>query len=182
MTRTLVRLALAVALALGLGLAFGLGFDESGFDFSDSGIATAYISLSNVGGGLVVHFTDAAVAGAVATIDVDNEVLGFDPNDHADAMLASKVQASLGNADAFSRVSLRHCDCDFAQMSFTHEEQALPQVEAAYAERLVALGYELTALDGTTNIHAYQAVRGPEFVRLVFARKGAGTVVTLGSR
>lgn len=181
MKRVLVRVCVAAALVLGLGFAFALGFDESGFDFSDSGIATAYLTLSRVGGGLVVHFDDATSAGVVGTIDVDNQVAGFDTSDPADFQQVSKVRTTMGYADVFAGVTLQHCACDFTQMTFLHDGQALSIVEAAYTDRLQALGYTLTRSDVSSNIHTYEAVQGDETVRLVFARQGTDTQVTLKS-
>lgn len=182
MTRTLPRIVLAVAAMVGLGMALALGFEETGVDFQNPDITTVYVSLDTTPAGLSVQLASAQPEEYVGTVDVADKL-----NDYAAAdsgiFTSGDIVKLLGNhcwvTKAFPGLfETAHTSTWFRMIRIKHDG-ALPAVQQAYMQRFSELGYTLSEHPVTSNIEVVMASRGDETIRVVFARNGANTYVTL---
>jgi hypothetical protein len=71
-----------------------LDFEDEKFDFSDSGLETAYVTLAkNAESGLEIDFSSEEIEGAIATVDVEDQVQGYDTSDKHRSVLGRKLTA-----------------------------------------------------------------------------------------
>ncbi len=172
--RSLTRVLLAVGTIMLLSATLALGFNESGIDYTDAGITTAYVSLSTTGHGLTVAIAPAKETGYVGTMDVENLMPDIDSGD-VPAYYGSRPWAPKAFAAV---VELRNASSAVNELRVRHN-QAASDVMTAYTTELTALGYTLAEDSMTSNITVFTATKGDEMVRLVFVRRGTDTLVTL---
>jgi hypothetical protein len=172
--RSLTRVLLAVGTITMLSATLALGFNESGIDYLDPGIETAYVSLSTTGHGLTVSIAAVKETGYVGTMDVENLMPDIDDADVPD-YYGSRPWAP----KAFAAVmELKRASTDVRELRVRHDQLA-PEVMTAYTTELTALGYTVAEDSMTSNITVFTATKGDEMVRLVFVRRGTDTLVTL---
>ena len=176
--RSWSRILLAVGLMMAVGVTLALGFDESGIDFANEDLTTAYVALGHTGEGLTVLLSDTKGAGYVGTMDVEDKINDFDNDDFA----SGDIVKYLGNPPWAPRaypglVELKHAST-FYSMVHVRQNQPVATVAEAYLTELGKLGYTVSEHPLTTNITAYTLTRGDETVRLVLARRGGDTLVT----
>jgi len=157
-----------------LSASLALGFNESGIDHTDAGIATAYVSLSTTAYGLTVSIASAKETGHVGTMDVENLMPDIDDGD-VPAYYGSRPWSHKAFA---SVVELSNASTSVHGLRVRHN-QAAPDVMMAYSTELTALGYTVAEHSMTSNITVFTAIKGDETVRLVFVRKGGDTLVAL---
>lgn len=172
--RSLTRVLLAVGTMMVLGVTLALGFNESGIDYLDPGIETAYVSLSTAQHGLTVSIAAIKDTGYVGTMDVENLMPDIDDED-VPAYYGSRPWAPKAFAAVFE---LSNASNSVREVRLRHDQLA-PEVIAAYTNELTSLGYTLAEDSMTANITVFTATKGDEMVRLVFVRRGTDTLVTL---
>ena len=179
MMRTLLRILLAVGTVMALGLAMALSFDESGIDFQNEDVETAYIMLDRTADGLTVFMSEVQGTGFVATMDVEDELTDYDEDDF-DSGDINRYLGSRPWADkAFpSVVELQHASTWYRTIRLVHD-QDVDTVTAAYLGRLAELGYAVSEQPITSNIAVYTVTQGDETIRMVVLRTGTNTAVTL---
>lgn len=175
--RSLIRYLLAIGVVMTLGMTLALGFDESGIDFEDEDVSTAYVMLDRGAEGLTVVLSAAKATGFVATMDVEDELADYDVDDFDSA---TEISSRPWAPRAFPTVlEVKNSSTVFHTIRMIHDE-SMTTVMAAYLDRLAALGYEVTAEPVTSNIEAYTVTQGDETLRMVITRKGGSTTaVTL---
>lgn len=172
--RSLTSILLAVGAIMALSVTLALGFDESGIDYTDAGIGTAYVSLTTTDQGLTVSIAATKVPGYVGTMDVDN-LLPDVSNSDVPGLYGSRPWAPKAFAAV---VQLSNASTTVRELRVRHN-QTTPEVTMAYTTELAALGYAVVEHPMTSNIAVYTATRGDETVRLVIVRRGNDTLVTL---
>lgn len=172
--RSLTRVLLAVGTIMVLSATLALGFNESGIDYTDAGIATAYVSLSTTDQGLTVSLNAGKETGYVGTMDVDSLMPDIDSGD-VPAYYGSRPWAPKAFA---SVLSMANASSMVRELSLRHNQMA-PEVTTAYMMELTSLGYAVAENSMTSNIAVLTATKGDETVRLVIVRRGTDTLVTL---
>jgi len=176
--RSLARYLLAIGVVMTLGVTLALGFNESGIDFEEEDYSTAYVMLDRGAEGLTVVLSADKAEGFVATMDVEDELTDYDIDDF-DNTTAGVATNWPWAPRAFPAVfSSQNSGAVFHTIRMVHDE-SMPTVTAAYLDRLAALGYDVSAETVTSNIEAYTITQGDETIRMVVARKGTTTAVTL---
>jgi len=175
--KALLRILALATLATIVSVAMAIGFDESGFDFSDDGLDTAYVALTtNADTGLTILVSSAELPGFIATVDVGDQIPGFDTDEF------SEVSYYRGRTDWSARlmddVSLVQANRQVRQVSLTFADQPLDTIEGTLMARLTQLGYTVVDTGGTANIHIFVLNSGDENVRMVLYRTGPTTRLT----
>lgn len=177
--RSLWRVVLAVAAVMALGAALALGFDESGIDFANEDLTTAYVALDRTSEGLTVFLADAKGPGYVGTMDVEDMINDFDNDDFDTGKIYQYLGARPWSPTTFpTLVEVSHASSWYRWIRVQHD-QGTATVTAAYLARLAELGYSIQEQSLTSNITAYTLTQGDESVRMVIARRGPDTLVTL---
>lgn len=177
--RTLLRIVLAAGTMMALAMTLALGFDESGIDYTNEDVETAYVMLDRTAEGLTVFLSADKATGFVATMDVEDNITDFDEDDFASGEIAKYLGSRPWAPRAFpGLVELMHASSWYRTVRLVHN-QSFSTVTAAYTGRLAELGYTLTEEPITSNITVYTATQGDETIRTVIVRKGADTTVTL---
>lgn len=159
-----------------------LEFEDSGFDYSDGGLDTAYISLAkNDEGGLEIDFSSAETEGVVATVDVEDQVQGYDTSDSTEAFWQeSSLRSNDLAANTLEGVDLDYRGNEFERVTLVHADQTYTDVKDAYMTALEGLGFTLTpeeqALDVSVDIYTLESAG--ETLRVLFVNQGADTQVT----
>jgi hypothetical protein len=177
--RKIIIVVAALVVGSSLAWAAPLNFDDAEFDYSDSGIDTAYVSLAkNDTGGLDISFTSEEPEAAVATVNVEDQVRGYDEDgDNA----YSEEQFYVVNPDAattFEDVELQYVGLEFERVILLHEEQNFEAVKEAYFSQLEQLGFTLTPEREEANLEVYTMESGGETVRLFLTNQGNDTQVS----
>jgi hypothetical protein len=171
---------LAIGLvSLSLAWAKPLNFEDKNFDYSDDGLETAYVSLAkNAEGGLQIDFTSEEIPTAVATVDVEDQVTGYDTEgDNA----YWDEQVYVINPDAattFEGVDLEYRGLSFQRVTLVHESQNFEEVKAAYMAQLEQLGFTLTSEPQDANVEVYTMESGEDTIRMILNNQGNDTQVT----
>ena len=177
--RTLSRILLAVGVVMALGVTLALGFDESGIDFANEDLATAYVALDQTGEGLTVFLSAAKGPGYVGTMDVEDMINDFDNDDFASGDIVQYLGQRPWSPKTFpGLVEVKHASSLYSMVRLRHN-QATPVVTEAYLARLGELGYAVSEQSLTPNISVYTLTMGEDTVRMVVVRRGADTLVTL---
>lgn len=179
MTRTLLRILLAAGIMMALGVTLALGFDESGIDFENEDVETAYVMLGQTNEGLTVYLSAEKGAGYVATMDVEDNIADYDEDDFASGDIAKYLGSRPWSPKAFpGLVVLKHASSWYRTITVVHN-QGMDAVTQGYLGQLAQLGYSVTEEPITSNIAAYAVSLGDENLRMVIVRRGGDTVVTL---
>ena len=177
--RSLSRILLAVATMMVLGFTLALGFDESGIDFANEDLTTAYVSLGVTGEGLTLFLADTKGAGYVGTMDVEDLINDFDNDDFDSGKIYQYLGARPWAPTTYpGLVQVAHASTWYRWIRVQHD-QPTPTVTQAYLARLGELGYTVQEQPLTNNITAYTLTQGEENVRMVVVRQGTNTLVTL---
>jgi hypothetical protein len=174
-----MSLVVAGLITLGSAQAKSLEFSDDQFDYSDSGLETAYIMLANDGGTLELSLSSQASDNAVATIDVTDEVAGYD-TDNNDALfwIESNYRVQKDAAAMFSDIDLDFRANHFERVTLTHKDQLYATVKESYLSKLEALGYTCEMMESKSNADIYRLQSGDETLRLIFIHQGNDTQVT----
>ncbi|MEJ2357889.1 MAG: hypothetical protein P8Y13_07405 [Deinococcales bacterium] len=179
MMRTLSRILLAVGVMMALGVTLALGFDESRIDFQNEDLETAYVALDQTGEGLTVVLSATKVAGYVGTMDVEDNINDFDEDDFDTGDIVKYLGQRPWSPKTFPDVvEVKHASTFYTMVRLRHDQMATT-VTDAYLARLADLGYAVSEQSLTTNITVYTLTMGEDTVRMVVARRGADTLVTL---
>lgn len=181
--RAVTRILLALVTMMALAMSLALGFDESGVDYSNQGMQTLYVGLDHSEQGLQVSLSEAQSIATVGTMDVKDKLTEYEDGDFSDGSIVKLLGNHCWAAKAFpDMVTLKHVSLNlsnnFTTIRFLHN-QPTPTVAAAYLARLADLGYTVTEEAITSNITVYMAAQGNETIRMVVARRGGDTLVTL---
>jgi hypothetical protein len=160
-----------------------LDFEDSKFDFSDSDLETAYVTLAKSDdGGLQIDFASEEVEGAVATIDVEDQVAGYDTDDTTFVFWQESAErADPLLANVFTGVDLDFAGNTFQRVTLVHEGQSVDQVQESYMTALQELGFALTPEEsqaGIASVDIYTLESAGETLRVLFVNQGADTQVT----
>ncbi len=182
--RALWRILLAAGVMMAFGATFALGFDESGVDFKNQDLTTAYVALDNAGEGLTVLVAGTKIDGYVGTMDVEDMINDFDHDDFTTGAIASKDIVKVWGEQPWSPVAFPGLvalkgTASFRTMVQVKHNQPVAAVTEAYLTRLADLGYTITEEPVTSNITAYTLANGQETLRMIVARSGGDTTVTL---
>ncbi|MGL4611481.1 MAG: hypothetical protein ACRCYY_17675 [Trueperaceae bacterium] len=155
-------------------------FNDAGFDYSDNGVDTAYVTLmKNEEGGLGIDFASSASDTTVATVNVEDEVSGYDTSDVTDAYWnASRFATSNASADTFSGVDLEESGLGFRLVTLVHEDQKFADVKAAYVAQLEALGFTITPESAVQTTEVFTIQSADETIRVIMSNQGDDTQVT----
>lgn len=183
MTRTLVKILLALATMMSLAACLALGFDESGVDYSNQDMETLYVGLAQTDQGLLVTLSETQSVATVGKVDVKDKLTAYDDEWFSNGDIVKYLGNHDWAAQAFpDLVTLKHLSLDplggVTDISFTLDQDT-PTVTAAYLHRLGALGYTVSEQPVTTNITVFVASHGDETIRMIIARRGSTTLVTL---
>ena len=177
--RSLWRILLAAATLMAFGTTLALGFDESGIDFANEDLATAYVGLNETGEGLTVFLSDTRTSSYVGTMDVEDLVNDFDNDAFDNGDIVKFLGARPWAPTVYpGLVQVAHASSWYRWIRVEHN-QAVATVTAAYMARLGQLGYTVEEQPLTSNITAYTLTKGEENVRMVVVRRGGNTLVTL---
>jgi hypothetical protein len=156
-----------------------LDFEDGNFDYSDDGLETAYVSLAkNDTGGLDIVFSSEETPEAVATVDVEDQVAGYDTADDSAFWEARTYVVNAENANTFDSVDLDYRGLGFQRVTLVHESQNFQIVREAYLSQLEQLGFALEPerLDSNTEVYTLQS--GEDTVRVIMNDRGSDTQVT----
>jgi hypothetical protein len=169
-------------LVASLAWAKPLEFEDEGFDFSDSGLETAYVTLAkNDDGGLEIDFGSEEVEGAVATVDVEDQVQGYDTSDSTEVFwIESSLRANALAANTLEGVDLDYRGNEFERVTLVHADQTYKEVQESYMAALEGLGFTLTPEEQAleSNVDIYTLESAGETLRVLFVNQGADTQVT----
>jgi hypothetical protein len=159
-----------------------LDFEDEQFDFSDSDLETAYVILAkNDEGGLKIDFSSAEVENAVATVDVEDQVQGYDTDDSTQVFWQeSTLRTNQLAANVFGGVDLDYRGNEFERVTLVHASQPFSEVRENYLTALEGLGFTLTPEEQEleTGVDIYTLESAGETLRVLFVNQGADTQVT----
>jgi hypothetical protein len=160
-----------------------LDFSDNDFDFSDSDLETAYVTLTkNDEGGLEIDFSSLEPETSVATVDVEDQVMGYDTDDSTEVFWQeSSASANPTTANVLEGVDLAYAGNEFQRVTLMHEGQNYDEVQANYMTALQELGFTLTpeVQDiSVANLDSYTLESAGEILRVLFVNQGADTQVT----
>jgi hypothetical protein len=159
-----------------------LDFEDESFDFSDGGLETAYVTLEkNAEGGLQIDFSSEEAETAVATVDVEDQVQGYDTSDSTEVFWEeSSLRANDLAANTLTDVDLDYRGNEFERVTLVHADQTYKEVQESYMAALEGLGFTLTPEEQTleSNTDIYTLESAGETLRVLFVNQGADTQVT----
>jgi hypothetical protein len=159
-----------------------LDFEDSRFDFSDGGLDTAYVSLvKSADGGLEIDFSSQEIEAAVATVNVEEQVQGYDTSNSTEAFWQ---EASFRNNDLAANildgVDLDYQGSEFKRVTLVHADQNFDEVQASYMSALEGLGFTPTLEEQTarSSVDIYTLESAGTTLRVLFVDQGNDTQVT----
>lgn len=168
-----------VLLTASLVWAKPLDFNDTEFDYSDDGVDTAYVSLAkNDTGGLEIDFSSQASENAIATVDVEDQVLGYDTDGEDAFWEESAYRTNEVVASRFSDVDLDFRGNTFQRVTFLHQDQTFEVVREEYMAKLEELGFALTEEESSASVDIYTLQIEDDTVRVIFVDQGSDTQVT----
>ncbi len=173
----------ASLLVAGFAWAKPLEFQDADFDYSDSDLETAYVTLAtNADGGLEIDFSSVEPDNAVATVDVEDQVQGYDTDDSTEVFWQeSSLSTNPVAASVLEGVDLAYAGNAFQRVTLMHESQNFDTVQESYLAALQELGFTLTpeVQEGAVaNVDIYTFGSAGETLRVLFVNQGADTQVT----
>jgi hypothetical protein len=175
-------LSLLVVGLLGASIAWAkpLNFEDANFDYSDEDLETAYIALAKDDtGALWLDFSSQESTSAVATIDVEDQVRGYDTDDTEVVFWEEdRLRATPDIANVFTDIDLDFRANAFQRVTLLHEGQNFATVRENYMAALEQLGFTLTPEAGAANTEIYTLQSAGETLRVLFVNQGADTQVT----
>lgn len=171
---------LAIGLvSLSVAWAKPLNFEDENFDYSDDGLETAYVSLAkNETGGLEIDFSSKEVATAVASVDVEDQVTGYDTEGDNAYWDRQIYVINPDAANTFEGVDLEYRGLSFQRVTLVHESQNFEDVKAGYMAQLEQLGFTLTPERQDANVEVYTMESGEDTLRMILTNQGNDTQVT----
>jgi hypothetical protein len=178
--KKVAALLIAGLLTVSFAWAKPLSFEDEKFDFSDSDLETAYIALTkNDEGGLEIDFSSEEMEGAVATVDVEDQVQGYDTGDSAEVFWEeSSLRSNPTVANSFTDVDLDFRGNTFQRVTLVHSEQNFDAVMQSYLTNLEGLGFTPTPQEGVGNVEIYTLESAGETLRVLFVNQGSDVQVT----
>lgn len=160
-----------------------LDFEDEGFDYSDSDLETAYVTLAkNDEGGLEIDFSSVEPENAVATVDVEDQVQGYDTDDSTEVFWQESALATNPTAaNTLEGVDLAFAGNEFQRVTLMHEGQNFDVVQENYLTALQELGFTPTPVEQegpVANVDIYTLESGGETLRVLFVNQGTDTQVT----
>lgn len=160
-----------------------LEFQDDSFDYSDSDLETAYVTLAkNDEGGLEIDFSSVEPENAVATVDVEDQVQGYDTDDSSEVFWQeSALRANPGAADTLEGVDLAFAGNEFQRVTLMHEGQNFDVVQENYLAALQELGFTPIPVEqegSVSSVDIYTLESDGETLRVLFVNQGTDTQVT----
>lgn len=157
-----------------------LNFEDERFDFSDSDLETAYVTLAKSDeGGLEIDFSSEEVEGAVATVDVEDQVQGYSTDDSTEVFWQeNSLRSNPSAANTLTGVDLDFRGNEFKRVTLVHAEQNFNVVMESYLTNLEGLGFTPTPQEGAGNVEIYTLESAGETLRILFVNQGSDVQVT----
>jgi hypothetical protein len=169
---------LAALVFFGTVQAKPLEFNDETFDYSDSDLETAYITLQNVDGALKFNLSSLSSTNDVATIDVTDEVVGYDTDSSSTVFWQESYYRTQSDAaNVLSAVTLDYRGNQFEGVTLVHGNQLYEVIKMSYLKQLEALGFTLELIASDANVDVYTIQVSDGSLRMVFSHQGNGTQV-----
>lgn len=174
MKKLVIALSLATLSLFGMASAangFVVTIDDSGFDFADTDIDTAYIDFAANDGELQLTISSTKIDTSLPTVSVTvPDLPGTD-------IFGNDLLPSLENLG--KNITLIHTGRSVTGLDITYSDATPEAVIAAYMSILSQAGFEATPQLMTTNVFSYTLDNGSQQLRTVFRNDGTDVGVHL---
>lgn len=168
MKRFILGIFISAAALVGVTAAQNLIIDDSGFDFSDTDIETAYLDMQRTDNGLVIIFSDTNLGSILPPVAV------VVPKVAGDDIFGEDRVADLGDIDEVDFMAAGNTGLVFEAI---HEDTVVRSVSNSYLEVLEGLGFIATPISERTNLRVLELDDGSLQLRAVFRNAGGGNVL-----